>query len=95
MSEPRLPLRADQLAQLRRASQERENRIFASMLQVPDYPPLPACPECGGSPTCIESMMVEPSAFGVDEFAILINFTPCGHRFRAVPDLDGAEGWQS
>jgi hypothetical protein len=93
MSEPRIPLGADQLAQLRRASQEREDRILARVLQVPDYPPLPACPECGASPTAIDSM-VEPSAFGVDELAILINFTPCGHRFRAVPDLDSAEGWQ-
>lgn len=63
------------------------------MLQVPDYPPLPACPECGAAATAIDSM-VEPSTFTVDEPAILINFAPCGHRFRAVPDLDGAEGWQ-
>lgn len=83
MSGDRLPLTLDQLADLRRQGQAREAAIIQGILQVPDYPPLPACPECGQHPERIDGM-VEVAAFGVDETGLLVNFKPCGHRFRAV-----------
>lgn len=83
MSADRIPLPLAQLADLRQQSEAREDTIIRGMLQVPDYPPLPACPECGQHPERIDEM-VEPGAFGLDETGLLINFKPCGHRFRAI-----------
>lgn len=55
--------------------QERQAAILDGMLQQPDYPPLPACPECSGAATEI----ADTRDLGGD---VLINFEPCGHRFR-------------
>ena len=55
----------------------------SGVLQAPDDPPRPACPECGASPERIDSM-VGDFRFGVSEPAVLVNFKPCGHRFRSV-----------
>ncbi|WP_282084008.1 hypothetical protein [Streptomyces tendae] len=76
-----------QFTALRRGLQEREAEIIERMLQQPDYPPLPPCPECGAEVEQIDSM-VEPPSFGLPEQAFLINVKPCGHRLRAVVDLD-------
>lgn len=77
-----------QLAALRQATREREDTIVRNVLQQPDYPPLPACPECGTVAERIDSRMEVP-AFGQLEDVMLVNFTPCGHRFRAVVPVDG------
>lgn len=83
--EPRIPLDPAQLADLQEAMRGREHTIIRGVLQQPDYPPLPACPECGAAAQRIDSM-VEPPAFSQREDALLINFKPCGHRFRALTD---------
>lgn len=55
--------------------QERQATILSGLLQQPDYPPLPACPECGAVTTEItDSRDLNGDA--------LINVKPCGHRFR-------------
>ena len=74
----RLPLALEQVAELRRAAEERERLIVDDVLQVPDYPPLPACPACGQHPERIES---QAPPLGPD--ALWADFAPCGHGFRA------------
>lgn len=76
-------LTVTQFAELQQAAREREATILAFMLQVPDYPPLPACPSCGEHPQRTDSMVEDP-AFEVYETVLLIRFKPCGHRFRTV-----------
>lgn len=83
----RTKLASEQIADLRRALEQRERTIVEQVLQAPDYPPLPPCPECGTAAERMDSML-EPSQFGVYDRAVLINVQPCGHRFRGVIDLE-------
>jgi hypothetical protein len=83
----RIELAPEQLTRMRNALVQRERAIIEQVLQQPDYPPLPPCPECGAVVEQMDSM-VEPPAFGVDAQALLINLNPCGHRFQGVFDLD-------
>lgn len=83
----RIELAHAQIADLRVALDQRESAIIEKVLQQPDYPPLPPCPECGAAVERMDSMM-EPPQFGVYERALLINLKPCGHRFRGPLDLD-------
>ncbi|WP_037805106.1 hypothetical protein [Streptomyces sp. NRRL F-5135] len=83
----RIELGSEQVASIRRTLERRERDIIDRVLQQPDYPPLPACPECNAVVEQMDSM-VEPPQFEVDERAILINVKPCGHRFRGALDID-------
>ncbi|WP_405769352.1 RNA-binding protein [Actinacidiphila glaucinigra] len=58
--------------------EERHRKITQELLQQPDYPPLPECPECG---TAAEEISDRRD---LDD-AVLIGFKPCGHRFRVEP----------
>lgn len=72
----RITLEPAALAEIKRQTDERQAAILAGLLQVPDYPPLPTCPEC-------QAEAAEISA--CREFLtgdLLLNFSPCGHRFR-------------
>lgn len=83
----RVELTADQFAAMRKSLRKREAAIIEQVLQQPDYPPLPACPECGH---LLEEIIsgVEGPGFGVAGTTFLINVEPCGHRFRAAVNLD-------
>lgn len=83
----RMELSSAEFSRMRWELRKREEAIIEQVLQQADYPPLPACPECAVAVEKMESM-VEPQKFEVDEQAVLINLKPCGHRFRAVVDLD-------
>lgn len=83
----RIALSSAQFATMRRTLQAREDSIIEQVLQQPDYPPLPPCPECGGETEQMDTM-AETSKFGIDEDAWLINVKPCGHRFRVVVNPD-------
>ncbi|MFH8531517.1 hypothetical protein ACH4GE_24240 [Streptomyces tendae] len=83
----RTEITPSQFTAMRQALQEREAEIIGRLLQQPDYPPLPPCPECGAEAEQIDSM-VEPPSFEFAEPVVLINVQPCGHRLRAVVDLD-------
>jgi len=83
----RLPLPSHQLAALQDAMTERESTIISGVLQQPDYPPLAACPSCGHAPEQITSKAEAPR-YGVYEDAVLVDFAPCGHKFRAVISLE-------
>ncbi len=83
----RTELSPAQFSAIRQALRDRERAIIEHVLQQPEYPPLPPCPECGAVVEQMDSA-VEPPKFEVDEQAFLINVKPCGHRFRAVVDLD-------
>lgn len=75
------------VAALADAARVREQGIITGVLQVPDYPPLSPCPECGTAAETISSTLEDP-AFGQHETVLLINFSPCGHRFRTVQTLN-------
>ncbi|HTE56978.1 MAG TPA: hypothetical protein VK698_39265 [Kofleriaceae bacterium] len=83
----RISLSPSQLNDMGEAIRDRERTILAGAPQRPDYPPLPPCPECGAVAERVESMMELPS-FGVYEQVVLIDLTPCGHRFKATLELD-------
>jgi hypothetical protein len=78
-----LPLSWEQVQTLRREAEERDRTIVQHVLQVPDYPPLSPCPECGASSERITSWMDIPK-FEDPTDRMLIRFDPCGHRFAAV-----------
>ncbi|MEX3099539.1 MULTISPECIES: hypothetical protein [unclassified Streptomyces] len=82
----RIALTSEQVAQMRQELARREMLIVEHVLQQPDYPPLPCCPECGAVVEQMETMD-EPPQFAIYEQAMLINLAPCGHRFRAVAGL--------
>lgn len=67
----------DWLHYLRHRMKQREHEIEQYMLQVPEYPPLPECPDCDVTPTRISSRTGD---FGDD--CMLVDFVPCGHRFK-------------
>lgn len=83
MPTDRLALSPEVAAQLERELRQREKTIIDGLLQQPDYPPLPCCPECHAAVEEISSMR----DFATDD--TLINVQPCGHRFRVAP-LDAA-----
>ncbi|MFE9432347.1 hypothetical protein ACFYNA_15315 [Streptomyces sp. NPDC006640] len=83
----RIELRPAQIADMRAALESRERTIIELMLQQPDYPPLPPCPECSAEVERMDSML-EPPQFGVYDSVLLINMKPCGHRFRGAVDID-------
>jgi hypothetical protein len=78
------------LRYLQQRSERRAEDIFAGVMQVPDYPPLPDCPTCGVAPERIVSRVEDPSFFA-DGQPILVDFKPCGHGF-AVPESELLRG---
>lgn len=70
------------LAELDDAARRREDEIVRFVLQQPDYPPLPGCPECDAEPVEIKQWVEDP-AFEVDGIYARVGFQPCGHLFRA------------
>lgn len=76
----------DWLRYLKQRLKQREWEIHQHLLQVPEYPPLPACPDCDEEPTRIDSRAGEPA-----EDCVLVDFTPCGHRFK-VPTSELLHG---
>ena len=74
-----------QFNDLRQALLDREREIIGRVLQQPDYPPLPSCPECGAHAEVIRSATPD---LMTNEPTFLIDFKPCGHGFHAV-DLGG------
>jgi hypothetical protein len=70
------------LGELDQAARQREDEIVRFVLQQPDYPPLPACPECDVEPTEIKQWMGDPD-FDIDHNFAWVAFRPCGHVFRA------------
>jgi hypothetical protein len=79
----RIPMSAEWLAEMQAAGEMRAETITQLVLQQPDYPALPACPKCGAAAERITSKVEDP-AFGQYETRVLVNFAPCGHRFRAA-----------
>jgi hypothetical protein len=77
----RTPLTGEWLRDTRHALLERENAIIRSMLQMPDYPPLPECPRCHVAPERIDTRQSEPR-FGQTDVPTFIDFSPCGHGFQ-------------
>lgn len=71
---------AEWLHYLNGSLQQREEAIVNDLLQVPDYPPLPSCPQCHVHPAQITSRAADPDQAD----ALLVDFQPCGHAF-AVP----------
>ncbi|MFF2383789.1 hypothetical protein [Streptomyces sp. NPDC058108] len=78
----RTDMPAEWLRYLKQRTENREAEIVVNVLQLPDYPPLPECPTCDVAPEQITSRTSDPVAFDRDEVAILVDFKPCGHRFR-------------
>jgi hypothetical protein len=70
------------LGELDDAARRREDEIVRFVLQQPDYPSLPPCPECEVEPTEIKQWVEDP-AFGVNGTYARVGFKPCGHLFRA------------
>ncbi|MFE9003043.1 hypothetical protein ACFYOY_13020 [Streptomyces sp. NPDC007875] len=81
MGDDRIPMTAGWLADMRRAMERRGEIIIRDVLQQPDYPPLPGCPECGRVAENITSW-VESPVWDRDGDGVLVDFKPCGHRFR-------------
>lgn len=75
----RIPLTPAVVARLEQRMQDHRRAVRAGVFaRNPEAHGLPACPECGAEPTELSwttSLMD----------ATLINFQPCGHRFRMVP----------
>lgn len=67
----------DWIHYLKQRLAERDREIELNMLQAPDYPPLPECPDCDVEPTRITHQAAE-----LGDDGMLIDFTPCGHRFK-------------
>ncbi|WP_181785358.1 hypothetical protein [Streptomyces phytophilus] len=64
--------------------EERRQTIYRAVLQSPDYPPLPPCPQCGATPEAILSGSDHPEVFTAN--AVAVGFRPCGHTFRVDPE---------
>lgn len=80
-------LTSHQVAELSRQFRERDERLASlEPTEVPSAP-LPRCPACDAETERIDERTEDPK-FGVDETALLMRWLPCGHRFRAVVDLD-------
>ncbi|MDX3520727.1 hypothetical protein [Streptomyces scabiei] len=79
-------LTSQQVADLRRQFNARAVEGLGTLLQ--DRPaPLPHCPACDAVAEQIDELVEDPK-FDVDETALRLRWLPCGHRFRAVVDLD-------
>jgi hypothetical protein len=87
MSETVQQLTSQQIATLRRQFSDRDAEGLGAILRSEPVPPLPDCPACSVEPERIDQR-VEVPEFGVDETALRVRWLPCGHRFRAVVDLD-------
>lgn len=81
MTAERIDLNVAQFEALAREVHDREQTIISGMLQQPDYPPLPACPECGTRATKLTEQLELDNT-------VLVDFLPCDHRFRAPTWLD-------
>jgi hypothetical protein len=82
-------LTPQQVAELRRQFRNREAEGLGTILRGEPAPPLPACPSCSVEPERVDQRIEDPE-FGVDETVLRTRWLPCGHRFRAVIDLDAA-----
>jgi hypothetical protein len=80
-------LTSQQVADLRRQLCERDAEGLGTILRGEPAPPLPRCPACDAETERIDQRVEDPE-FGVDETALRLRWLPCGHRFRAVVDLD-------
>ncbi|TVZ96501.1 hypothetical protein [Streptomyces sp. BK340] len=87
MSETVQQLTNEQVAALRQQLNNRPVQALGTILSGDPLPPLPPCPACGAAAERIDQR-VEAPAFGVYETALRLRWLPCGHRFRAVADLD-------
>ncbi|KOG21791.1 hypothetical protein [Streptomyces viridochromogenes] len=87
MSEAVQQLTSRQIADLHRQFRERDAQGLGTVLRNLPAPPLPRCPACDAEAERVDQR-VEDAAFGVDETALRLRWLPCGHRFRAVVDLD-------
>lgn len=83
MSETVQQLTSQQVAELRRQLREHDMLVVTGAGAAA----LPPCPTCGSVTERIQSQAEDPK-FDVDETAIRYRWLPCGHRFRAVVDLD-------
>lgn len=70
------------LGELDQAARRREDEIVRFVLQQPDYPPLPACPQCDVEPAEIKQWVGDPD-FDIDSTFVWVAFKPCKHVFRA------------
>lgn len=87
MSETVQPLTSQQVADLRRQLNKRPTEALSTILRGKPLPPLPPCPDCGAAAERVDERVEEPK-LNVDETALRLRWLPCGHRFRAVADLD-------
>ena len=87
MSETVQRLTSEQVVDLRRQLNNRPVEALGTILRSEPLPPLPLCPSCGTAAERIDGRVEDPQ-FGVDETALRLRWLPCGHRFRAVVDLD-------
>jgi hypothetical protein len=84
MSEPQ-QLTSEQVAALRRQLNNRPVQALGTIARGEPLPPLPPCPACGATAERVDERVEDPQ-FGVYETALLVSWSPCGHRFRAVVD---------
>ena len=87
MSETVQQLTTEQVAELRRQFNDRAAQGLSTVLRGAPAPPLPPCPSCDVVAEQIDQRVEDPK-FGVDEREVRLRWLPCGHRFRAVIDLD-------
>jgi hypothetical protein len=89
MSETVQQLTSQQVDDLRRQFNNRTVQGLGTTLRGEPAPPLPCCPGCNAEAERIDQRVEDPE-FGLDETVLLTRWLPCGHRFRAVADLDAA-----
>jgi hypothetical protein len=87
MSETVQQLTRQQIATLRRQFRDRDAAGLGAVLRSEPVPPLPGCLACGVEPERVDQW-VDDLEFGVDGAAVRLRWLPCGHRFRAVVDLE-------
>lgn len=80
-------LTSEQVAELRRQFNARTTDGLGALLRGEPAPPLSRCPACDAEAERIDQRVEDPE-FGVDVTALRFRWLPCGHRFRAVVDLD-------
>jgi hypothetical protein len=91
MSEAVQQLTSQQVADLVRQFRKRDAEGLRAIVLGEPAPPLPHCPSCNADAERIDQRVEDPE-FGVDETALITRWSPCGHRFRAVVDLDASAG---
>jgi hypothetical protein len=87
MSDTVQDLSREQIAELRRQLTARTAEGLGTLLRGEPAPPLPPCPDCKVVAERIDERVEDPK-FDVDETALRLRWLPCGHRFRAVINLD-------